>query len=278
MGHGARWEAIGAELDTIVEDYIAPLCENAQLLADVPVEGDWATGSAVEQVAALSYPDAPMRLLAVVASLGHGEGQRELISAFPWCSEGFAHPVRILETMPGETPTEGIVRAELGPSYVEFFDPLWFINRDLYEPGTELEVSLSALAYGIVPIDPDSHILVDDPEQIRGLRPAEETVGKADSELEPVKIHYAGARACFPRGDADAEFMSLVDEARDLSMLGIDFQMLTIGLFVDTSVAEDLVFRIPLYVATAARPEGYVAQPEDAIQGVFWLQGSAVRP
>ncbi len=163
------------------------------------------------------------------------------LCSFPFFNAGKPVGVRITEITECRNGYEGQLEAYVMGSAINFFDALYFKNKNTYFPGKEASVLLASIAYVL--------------SCKRADKRAQET---ADPDLA---FHYEN-------GDVDDYvFRGKVKEARECKILGNKAQIIR----VDFRTGADSV--IDMYVCATENAIREKVHKGDHVSGIIWLQG-----
>ncbi len=167
----------------------------------------------------------------------------ETLCSFPFFNTGSPADVRITEVTECKNGYEGQLEIYVKGSVINFFDALYFKNKNTYFPGKDARVLLSGIAY------------VLSCKRASGDKKALES---ADSDLA---FHY-------DNGDVDDYvFRGRVKDVRECQVLGKKAQVIRVAF----RTGADSV--IDTYVCATENAIREKIHKGDHVSGIIWLQG-----
>lgn len=277
MGHGDHWEAVEKNYSEFTAEMLPLICEKGKLVgknAFTHAIDDIANKSGV--VFGLKYLDSPLHFLALVAS-GIEEGRNELWSAYPVCGEGIASRLIIDEVKAWDNGIEGIIEASVPEGgMISFFDPFFFLNKDRYRLGEEVDVTLAALAYMVQKAEQLEIEIHEGPMlEIHRKSLLEEDPTLDISTITSVPISLDGAAMYFPRGETkdDAELRFKVERVSPITCAERSFMQ-----FSGTIMKPDRGDLKIIVYASEQVLNGYAPRIGDNVEAIVWMQGYTRRP
>ena len=274
MGHGTHWEAV---LTNLEEDFAVAIDLGIQKgeVVGIRHHENWSgpLGKRASDVTLIQSAKSGFGALGIVFS---ADSRTYLHSAFPVSPKGIVHRVRVLEIHESSFGVEACITAQIGDARINFFEPYFAIQSDLYRPGAELGVSLAGIAYVLsVPDD-----------------------GQAVMHPEIGKVHLGGAAMLLPieqpppsalpangfglayvqsgqdaPGLDDYHFRGPVKEVEAVQFLGrAALRMTTTVIRADAGERE---IDIELYALDGKISDGRRPFAGGDVTGVLWLQGIA---
>lgn len=275
MAHGNHWEAIDSKYSEFIAEMLPRICQEGEVagknafshtLDDVPNKVGVAIG--------LRYLDTPLNFLALIVA--NIEPDSNLLwSAYPVCAEGISTRLEICEIKPWDNGVEGTITANIPEGgMISYFDPYYFLNKDQYRVGEEVNVSLSGLAYLLNKSDQLEIEITEGPM----LEIHRQNLVKDDptidvSKIMSVPISMDGAAIYFPRGEDedDAEVRFKVIETMCFKCVERSFVRLT-GIIMRPDSGDVMIH----VYASEEVLKGYVPQVGDNVEGFVWMQGYIV--
>jgi len=195
-------------------------------------------------------------------------------SGYPVLLNGIASRVEVEGIEPWPYGIEGWVHCAVAGGHLDitFFDTMFFAGSAGLAKGERVEVSFSALAYSLAPIETRVIHVKEGPmwETERNER-----LSKGESLEEasrPVELDMTQAAMFLPRGDTypdEAEFQGVIEKFDRFEHLGVGVYRLEI--VVARPDGED--WRLPVFATERVLKNGYEPRIGDAVMGIFWLQG-----
>ena len=271
MIHGNHWEAITGNAEESLERFVPATLANGALTEEtqfVLTRDDG--GEQPETVIGATYPETPLRCLALISTNSAEPGaNRFLYSAYPFCAEGLPNNIEI-DSLEADN-IEGIVHGscESGAA-IDFFDPLFFLNRGKYEMGKTFEFSLAGLAYKLQKTTVDSIEVTEGPMiDMEKQRLLDENPNADVSNVTSVTVSLEGSCWLYPtKVPDDAEFRGVIEDVGYFELEDVGFYRAKITLVAD----DDHPLAILLY-ASELILNGYVPRKGDSVEGFVWLQG-----
>lgn len=226
--------------------------------------------------ACLGWPNLRQGMALVLQVSRSAEEPNELVSWYPWVSEGVEHGLRLsrVRLWPSrlEATVEGVID---GMMEVEFFDTLFPIHREYYQAGKAYRFVLAGFAYSCGKVETPNVIVIDNPDTIRRHRQILLDVGKgADpDDPSPLEFHAEGMAMFLPLEGGlrnEYSFSGPVKSVRETEWMGLPTRVFrtTIGRHLHTDADIDL----DIYV-TPHCLKGEPPKPGDDLRGTLWLQG-----
>lgn len=272
MGHGDHWEAVEKDYENFVGEMLPRICQSGTLV------GKNAFTHTLDEVSnktgvvyGLQYLEPPLNIMGLVVSGGE-ENSNELWSSYPVCAEGISSRVVIDEVKPWESGIEGTIKGHFPEGgMVFFFDPYFFLNKDRYQVGEEVAVTLGALAYTLYKVEQLELNITEGPLLEMHRQKLLEGDPTTDvSSITSVPLSMDGAAIYFPRGEDkdDAEIRFQVEEASRFTFAERPFTRLT-GAIARPESGE---VKIHVYASEQVL-DGYMPQVGDNVEALVWMQG-----
>ena len=171
-------------------------------------------------------------------------GNSDTLCSFPFFNMGTPADARITEIIECKNGYEGQLGVYVKGSVINFFDALYFKNRNTYFPGKDARVLISGIAYVLT------------------KKRAGKTVPEpADSDLA---FHY-------DNGDVDDYvFRGKVLDVKEYRVLDKRVQVIKVAFRTGADSVLDL------YVCVTANALRETIVPGDHVSGILWLQGFVV--
>jgi hypothetical protein len=275
MGHGDHWRAVEKECEIFIDTMLplvfkegTPVGENAFSHTLEQVEGN---KEGIVHGYQYPDPDSPVSLLVLVAT-GLREGIHDLWSAYPVCSDRGCYRMEVYEVYPRPNGVEGAVEAALpeGDS-ISFFDPFFFLNKEKYQEGEQIEVAFSALAYRLESFELDEAEIAERLASEVWRRKMIEDHVYVDV-VTPTTLPLTAERAAdyYPLDGVDdsAEIEFYIEEVIPVACLGRIFWRMT-GVIMR---AVDTELRIDVYASEQVL-NGYQPKIGDNVAALVWVQG-----
>ena len=228
-----------------------------------------------EAITSISYPATPLGCMGIVVS-DTPKKRVNFFSGFPFTAVGVKKRLRISEIKDSGNEVEGELFCEMvdDGAMIGFFDSHFFVNRDKYKVGAELDFELAGLIY-------EAHCTNDETITITDQATLEERYEVwsvkperlPDGTLPPEIFHLAGMTGLVPNDKYtdDAEFYCVIDKISEFSLEGIRIFQMTPRL----EDGEGGKAPLPgvIYGAATNFKNGYVPKAGDSIGGMMWVQG-----
>lgn len=173
-------------------------------------------------------------------------------TSYPFSVDGEEHTMELNDVKEWSNNLEAWLEGSIGPAAINFFDTLYFKEKDSYQKGQEYRFKLSGFAY---------QISKSEPETIQ------------DGEGREFSTQDMAAFFPWSQGFSDDyQFQTVVKEIGELEFRGNTVYRITAPLFRDEETHED--YDVAIYVSENNLRENI--QPEDNISGIMWLQGHLV--
>jgi hypothetical protein len=212
----------------------------------------------------------PRQGLMLLIQLAQNSSANELISGYPWVSEGVQHGILIEKVYPWCNGFEAQIEGIVNGMTITFFDALFSQHRAFYQYKKHYQFILSGFAYSCKVIDPQP-VIITDPVAIRAMKQAER---KDEPDLSPIHIQTKGMTALIPieKWDRDDyQFQAPVKTVAETELLGQ--KSWRIRATVLRSIDDNSDIDLDIYVTEKILKEGKVPEPGDDIAGALWLQG-----
>lgn len=276
MNHGDHWEAITGSAEDAIKEWLPALTRHGRLIGtSVFSFDDGENPPRLEKCAGLVHPEGPLRFIGLVCTDSLSKPPANvLFSAFPYLSEGNVHAIQITGIEEDES-NEGVIEGSVkGDASVSFFDPLYFLNKTQYRPGTTANFTIAALAYVLRRCEKNSIEVTGGPLlEMERERVLEKNPDTDVNEITSVPLSLERACWMMPREvNGDFEFRGIPESVECLKV----GEQVYYKLEMVAMRPDDEDFRITLYVFEAVL-KNYVPKVGEAVEGVLWLQGTLVR-
>jgi len=272
-GHSSHWEPFFDDMNVLME--ILP--DALKRSSAVPCWADNACSGATsftlpsDEPKGMNASPSPRLGLMMVIHQNKTQGADELVSVYPWISEGVEHLLRLKKVYPWHNRLEAQIEADLGDMSITFFDSLYARNKYFYRSDKEYSFILLGIAYTCAVVEPHP-IIISDPEKIRRMR---QNMGQDPEDLSPIEIETKGMAVLLPiqEGDRDDyEFQGPVKEVRAIDLLGVRTWRIRVTVARRLEGADSDI-DIDIYVTEKALVGKKVPKAGDDIAGALWLQG-----
>ena len=282
-GHEDHWASAGVEDIAAIAGLVEETLDKGDLLSEDEVVAEWQDGSETKHVIVMHYPEADVCTVVHATLTDNEEDEPVVFSSLPMILGAYTYDIKFEASEEWSGPTVGLIKGRVEGREIEFLDPLYIENKPSMFKDEEITIALAGLAYEVLLVEEGEKVEYAEPEVIRVIRPAEETAGKTDEELEPVVVELEGSVLLLPVADADYELITEVFEIEEAVAFGRDFWKLTVGLWVELDAEgeddenEEQVSPITVYVEKTKYPK---EKPEegDSLRMMVWLQGVVVDP
>ena len=194
------------------------------------------------------------------------ENSNELLTFYPM-HQGSVHHVKITEIREFKSHIEAVIYAETDELSFAFFATDYFMNREKYKCGIEIDIELSASAYTLKEGESEIVLDLETSSRMRKNMGLEEEYDESGN-VKPIIIHSDKLVGFLPKnGDYsdDVEFASPVKSVKKLSFLGNDFFKAIISI-----CHEPEEMYIPLYLRKDMMKK---IKKGTLLRGVLWMQG-----
>ena len=199
-----------------------------------------------------------------------------LHSAFPWLAAGAPVALTVYDVDTDHFGLEGFIDTGIadGPA-VNFFDPLFALNKDKYKTGAERNFTLGAVSLDLALATPKP-VRITNPETVAYMREAERAAtGTASSGPDYAQVDTSQAKILV-RAAEDASdyylFQGPIQTIRSTTFLDRPFLVFRTAV-VDLD-GDDLA--VDVYVDRARFRSRPIPTAGDVVSGTFWLQGCLV--
>lgn len=190
-----------------------------------------------------------------------------LLQTFYPMHRGTVHRVKITEVQESKSHLEAVIGAETETLSFAFFATDYFINRNKYRCGAELDIELSASAYTIDEGESETVLDLETSARLRKDMGLEEEYDE-EGNVKPL-IFYNDMLVGFMPEDGEypdnVAFASTVKSVKKLSFLGKDFFKATISI-----CHEPEEMYIPLYLRKDMMEKIHRGT---LLRGTLWMQG-----
>ena len=215
--------------------------------------------------------------LITVIRLGAQNSANELISAYPWVSEGVQHPVRLQKIRLWPNRLEAQIQGALGTEEemtVTFFDPLFAANRIFYKKDEFYQFILAGFPYTLE-ITHSEPITISGQDKVRRLRSAMYANDPEQRDSQELLVFQTkGMAALLSRDDLDPddyEFQGPVKSVAELHAKILGQRVWRIRITINRLCDKD--FDIDLYLTEKVLGNYEMPEVGDDVRGVLWLQG-----
>lgn len=190
----------------------------------------------------------------------------DFLTLYP-CHKGTKHLMTINKVFEWDNQVEAIVWAECENLSLAFFATDYYLNKEKYAIGAELNIELAASAYKIEESEREISVDGDAAVMYRETMNIDEEYDE-DSNLQPVTficdnlVAYLDHDASCPD---DAEFISPIEECEELDFMGKKFVKATISI---SHEPEEM--SVPLYFKKEMLNNIEKGMP---VRGYLWMQG-----
>ncbi len=269
-GHGSHWALftddisafLGATLPTAAQRGVIAPCWGVNNPASFVLSPDEPKG------VNLVWPIPRQGMMLVIRLEEYGVN--ELISAYPWVSEGVQHQILLEKVLPWNNRLEAQIEATIKGMSITFFDTLYSQHKAFYRTGRYYSFILAGFAYSCAVFEPKPFEITD-PTSIRILR---NTGQGEEANLSQVKVETKGMAALLPIPEWDRDdywFQAPVKEVTETELLGKKTWQIRATVLRDLDENSDIDLYI--YVTENTLADGNVPNPGDDITGRMWLLG-----
>ncbi len=224
----------------------------------------------------LCYPGGRQEIKSVI-KIDNESRRNELMSIFPFASEGVQHTLKLNEIYPWENGVEAQIGAEaMDLIEITFFDTDYVLNKGFYGPERFYEFILAGFAYHCRIDDPIPSGLVDKTTEM-----FEEMINSDnDTQKLSEKLKMSNYAVFVPTdgGDRDDyQFRGKVKKIDGVQMLGKEFLRIrtTVAKLILNEKVED--FDLDIYV-NSNNFDDHKPNVGDDVAGILWLQGYLWHP
>jgi len=198
------------------------------------------------------------------------QGNRnEVVSFYPWVSEGVQHRLRIERVDVWEDDLEGQITGSIADTFgVSFFDAQLAAHRGFYSANREYEFVLAGLAYSCRNPATQEFVFPLSPEAQRAYRRA--GVAIVDDKMA---LGMAGSTCLIPSPSRDRDdclYRGPVTRVEQTELIGRPTAKLWVTVARDPDTQQSL--ELAVYVPDRSL-EGPVPKVGDEVEGSLWLQG-----
>jgi hypothetical protein len=274
MGHGTHWQAV---LTNSEDDFAAAIdlgIQKGEVVGKSHYE-NWSgpLGKQTADITLIQGAKSGFGTLGIVVS---AESKTYLHSAFPVAVTGIVHRVRVLEIHESSFGLEACITAHIGDARINFFEPYYALQFELYRPGVELDVSLAGIVYvlsvserGQIVMHPEiGEINLDGAAMLLPIQePAPSALPANGFGLAYVQSEQDGP------GLDDYRFRGPVKQVESVEFLGrAAWRMAATVIRFENGQRE---IDIELYTLADKISEGRRPVAGGDVTGVLWLQGIA---
>jgi hypothetical protein len=216
------------------------------------------------------------RGLILTCCINAAEQQTQLMSFYPFSSEGVQHTLTIDSVAVWEGQAEAQITVSLGEAQITFFDAHFLINRLWYEAGRRYEFILSGIAYAVEPVQVMEIPFTANPDQIAWQRLLGNDADEDNERELPSVINLKGMASLLPIADWDKDEYSFRGPVK--SVKPIDDFLGQTGWRVRVTVMRLSGYEtedVDLDIVITRRIWRQEQSPEVGmdIEGALWLQG-----
>jgi hypothetical protein len=273
---GSHWPPFVEDVADIVKD-LPNILQEAQVMESIgnhrksprELPQDWPQGFH------LVWP-MQRRGIILTCCINAAEQQMQLMSFYPFSSEGAQHTLTIDSVTVWESQAEAQITASLGEAQITFFDAHFLINRLWYEAGRRYEFILSGIAYAAGPAQVMEISFAANPDQIAWQRLLGNDADEDNDWELPSAINLNGMASLLPITDWDKDEYSFRGPVR--SVKPIDDFLGQTGWRVRVTVMRLSGYEtedVDLDIVITRRIWRQEQSPEVGmdIEGTLWLQG-----
>lgn len=273
---GSHWPPFVDDAADIVKD-LPNMLENAQLMESIgnhrksfrELPRDWPQGFH------LVWP-MQRRGIILTCCIDAAQQQTQLMSFYPFNSEGVQHTLTINSVAVWEGQAEAQITANLGEAQITFFDAHFLINRLWYEVDRRYEFILTGIAYAAKPSQVMEIPFTPNPDQV-AWRNLLRNDSNEDNEWElPSVINLSGMASLLPMTDWDRDEYSFRGPVKSVKPID-DFlgqtgwqarvTVMRLSDYETEDVDLDIVITRRIWQQERAPEVGM------DIEGTLWLQG-----
>lgn len=277
-GHGGHWEIFFDDVGVLLKALPRIIQEGKLALAyaDIKSAKPYPFPEREPKGALLVWPIPRFGLIAAIELDARSEAN-QLISAYPWVSEGAQHTIRLERVRLWPNRLEAQIDALVGADEelsITFFDPLFAANRAFYNKDEIYPFVLVGFPYVLEIVDP-APIVINDMEKVRRLRTMMYKDDPAQRDTrEPLVFETKGMAALLPRGDLagdDYEFQGPVKSVTEFHTEMLGQQAWRVRITVRRHADKD--FDIELCLTRKVLSDSRVPKIGEDVRGILWLQG-----
>ncbi len=190
----------------------------------------------------------------------------DFVCTYPF-HKGIPHKLKIKKVAEWDSQVEAVVYAETEEMTIAFFATDYYVNKDKYVSGAELDIELAASAYNVVEGEEKTILDAETSAKIRHDM-GDEPEYDEDGNILPMELYNNELVAYLPHNEEfpdDAEFASMVKSAEPVSLFGIDFIKAVISICHEPEETY-----VPLYFKKEYLPNTIA---ETLVRGFLWMQG-----
>lgn len=174
----------------------------------------------------------------------------DVLSTYPLFCAGTPVSARIIGVTECENKYEGQIEVFANGAILTIFDALYFMNKDRYSPGKDVNVLITGMAY-----------------VLSKIKNADSKANKRDSSYRPIGIGEVAVR--YENGDADDYvFRGIVHDVREFETMGKKAQVIKTSLRLEIDAIP-----MDIYICATGNAIKEKIHPGDYISGILWLQG-----
>lgn len=269
MKHGDHWKSIVDEISTEITSIIKKTVGNSR--RSKLKEYQFKDGKA--KLSYYAYPDTNLKYL-VSASVKSEGGMPIIINAIPFCFYGNDIFIKINNIKYDHEAIDAIIEGSTEEGmFINFYDPLYFTNMDIYTIDTFRIFRLSGLAYSLFKTKPGIVELFDEKTK-QDVKQRNKTL-KIEIPTEVPRengIQFFRASSLIKENNTfnadDYFFQAFIEEVSEfyLEERKIYQLLLSVGPW-------DKPIKLIVYAAEKIIEMGYFPKVGDNIYGYLWLQG-----
>ena len=194
------------------------------------------------------------------------EDRYEFLTTYPM-HKGKSHRLQITEIQELKNQIEAVVHVEKEELSLAFFATDYFLNKDRYVIGNEIDVELAACAYSVCEGEKETVLDAETSAILRKDMGLEEEYDE-EGNPKPITLDNGDLVAFLPDYDEypdDVSFASRVKSVKNVSLFGNKYVKATISIGHDPKETY-----IPLYFDKEMMKN---VQKGTLLSGTFWLQG-----
>jgi hypothetical protein len=205
--------------------------------------------------------------MAVLLLKGEEQDKYDIITVYPM-HKGTKHRLQITKIQELKNQIEAVVHAETEELSLAFFATDYFLNKDKYIIGNQIDIELSACAYSLYEGEEETVLDEETSAKMRKDMGLEEEFDE-DGNLKPLTL-YNGELVAFLNNNEeeypdDVSFASKVKSVKSVSLFDNKYVKATVSICHEPEETY-----IPLYLKKEMM-EG--VHKGTLLRGVFWLQG-----
>lgn len=275
-GHGEHWEAIEGDTKKTVTTLLPVSIERGKVTGGSEFNVILEDGTVRrEKALGIVHGEMPLRYLVLVCTDStKGQPVNTVWSFYPLCAECVSHRLTIEKLHPWENGIEGVVSASTtSGAMVWFFDPYYFVNKDVYKIGKGYDITLGALALKLQKPAQNEIVITEGPLiELERQRAIEEDPHADTSKITSVTLSLENLSMCMPSEDYpdEASYRGVVENIGYFETEGIGFYRYKTTIL---KFGDDNLVSIYLYASESVLGD-YRPKVGDNVEGVIWMQGT----